>query len=108
MRDHVLLMTGVFDVLLQQIKIKQINHPQPAAPGFVFVTWANSTRGCPDLHPPGRVLGSQLNHAVVRENYVRAITDEEIPINVYTRIPQCGDFLEKRSRIKNHAIADYA
>src|SRR5258708_7479669 len=108
MRNHVFFMARVLDVFLQQIKIEQINHPQSTPARFVYITWANPARGRADLHPSRRILRSQFDHAVVRKDYMSAVADEKVPVNLHSGIPQRRNFLEKGDWIEHHTIADHA
>src|SRR6185437_9854442 len=107
-RDHVLFAAGVLDVGPQQLGIEQVSHAQAAPAHFVFVSRANATRGGANLHPPRRVLGGQLDHAVVGQNDVSAIADEQVAIHFHARLSKPGYFLEKGDGVEHHAIADYA
>ena len=57
---------------------------------------------------PGRILRAQFHHAVVRQNHLRAIRDEEIAIHLHAGIAQRCHFLQKCHRIQHHAVADDA
>src|SRR5437870_1737598 len=107
MRDHILFLACVFDVLLEQIEIEQINHAQSAASGLVFIARADSARSRANLDPARSVLGRELNHAVVRENHMRAVADKQIAVHFHTGIAQSRDFFKECNGIKYHAVADY-
>ena len=75
-RNHVFLAHRVFDMLLQQLQVKQIGDPQPAPPHLVLVCRTNPARCCPNLYATGRILRRQFDHAVIRQNHLGAIRDK--------------------------------
>src|SRR3954468_6736925 len=108
MRDHVLFAAGIFDMLLEEIEIEQINHTKASPSGFIFVARSNSARSCANLDPAGRILRRKLNHAVIGKNHMGALADKEIPINLHAGISESRNFFEERNRIENNAVPDDA
>src|SRR5581483_10233905 len=92
----------------EQVEIEQIDHAQSAATGFVFIGRTDAARGRADFHAAGGVFGSELDHAVIRQDHVRAIADEKIAVDLDSRLAQCRDFFKKRNRIEHYAVADHA
>ncbi len=74
--DSVLLVAGVLDVRAQQRGVQQIDNAQAAAVHLVFIRRADAPAGRADLRTAGRVLGSQLDHPVVRQNDLGAVRNE--------------------------------
>jgi hypothetical protein len=56
----------------------------------------------------GRVLRRQFDHAVIRQNDVRTIGDEEPSVKLNAEIAQLLDFVEKCERIEDYTIANDA
>src|SRR5438270_7766297 len=95
-------------MLPEQSEVKQIDHAQATPPGFVFVCWSDPAGSRPDLDPAGSILRGQLNHSMIGKNYVSAIADEQIAIDLHARISQTRDFFEKGDRVEHYAIPNYA
>src|SRR5579864_802436 len=106
-RNHILFATSVFDVLPEQIKVEQVDYAESPAASFVFIRRTNSTGSGSNLHPPRRVLRSQLDHAVIRKDHVSAIADKEITVNFHSGFAQRRNFFQERDRIEHNSIADY-
>jgi hypothetical protein len=79
-----------------------------AARHFVFICRADATAGGADLFPSRRALGRQLDHAVVRQNHLGAVGNEQIPVDAETQLAQPRNLFEEGDRIQNHAIANHA
>ena len=77
--DGVLLSAGCLDVGLEQRGMEQIDDAQAAAGHLVFVGRADAAAGGADLLAARRALGGQFDHAVVGQNDLGAIGDEELP-----------------------------
>ena len=83
-RDRVLLAAGVLDVGLEQLEVEQVGDAQAAAAHLVLVGGADAARGGADLHASGGVLRRQLDHAVVGQDDVGAVADEEVAVRSVT------------------------
>ena len=81
---------------------------KPAAAHLVFVGRTDAARGGADLHPAGRVLRRQFDHAMVGQDHVSAIGDEKISVDLHASLAQRAYFFQKRHGIENHAVADHA
>jgi hypothetical protein len=44
---------------------------------------------------------------MIGQNYVGAIADEQISVNLHSRSPQSGNFLKKSERVKHNSVADH-
>ena len=94
--------------VLSSSGVQQVDDAQAAAGHLVFVGRADAPAGGADLLAAGRALGGQLDHAVVGQNHLGAIGDEELPIDVDAELAQLGDFLEEGDGVEHHAVADDA
>src|SRR6185437_3490627 len=88
-------------------RIQQISHAQPATAHLVLICRPDTARGGADLHPSGSVLRTHLNHAVVRQDYVSAVGDKEVAVNLYAGLAQHAHFFEERQRVQHHAVANH-
>ena len=93
--DGVLLVAGVFDVGLEQVGVEQIDDAEAVAGHLVFVGGADAAAGGADLLAAGRAFGGELDHAVVFEDDLRAVGDEELAVDVDAEVAQLADFLEE-------------
>ena len=62
----------------------------------------------PIFLPSRRALRRQLDHAVVGQDHLRAVGDEETPIDVDAHLANAADLVEKVDGIEHHAVADDA
>src|SRR5438270_4887491 len=93
---------------LEQLEIEQIGHAQAAAAHLVFISWTDAPRRSADLYATGSILGCQFDHAMVGQDDMSAIADEQIVIDGYASGPQTRDFFQKRDRIEHNSIANHA
>src|SRR5207245_2061795 len=107
MRDHVFLANRIFDVLLQQFEVEQIGDAQAAPAHLVFVCGSDSARSGANLDASGSIFRGQFNHAVIRENHMRAVRDEEIAVDLHTSLAQGADFFEESERVEHHAVSNH-
>ena len=65
-------------------------------------------RGGADLLAAGGVLGGELDHAVVREDDLRAVGDEELLASTVDaeRRASLSDFLQEGEGVEHDAVAD--
>ena len=106
--DGVLLRAGGFDVGLEQVGAQQVDDAQAAARHLVFVGGADAAAGGADLLAAGRALSGQLDHAVVGQDDLGAVGDEELLVDCDAELAQLGHFAEEGDGIEHHAVADDA
>ncbi len=100
-------MRRVFDVLAQQRQVEQVGHAQAAAGYLVFIRWPDAARGGADLYAPGCGFRGQFDHAVVRQDHLRAVADEQLAVHFHARAAQRVHFLEEGEWINDDAVADH-
>src|SRR6185503_6803955 len=106
MRDHVLLATCVFNVLLKEVEVTQVYDPQTAAPRLVFIGGADASRCSSDLDPARSILRCQLNHAVIRQDHMSTVADEQVAVHLHAGVAQRRDFLQESHWIEHHSVTD--
>ena len=107
-RDGVLLVAGVFDVRAEQRGVEQVDDAQAAAVHLVLVGRADAAAGGADLGASGRVLGGELDHAVVGQDDLGAVGDEELPVDGQAGVLELLDFVQEGHRVEHDAVADDA
>ena len=108
MRDLVLFVARVQNVRTQERRVQHVDHAQAVAVHLVLIRRADAAPRRADLCPAGRRLCRQLDHAVVRQDDLRAIRQEQLPIDRQTHALQHGDLTQERRRVNHHAVADHA
>src|SRR6202034_2216122 len=76
--DCVLFCAGGFNVGFKQRRLEQVDNAQTAASHLVFVGRANATAGGANFVASGRAFGGQLDHAVIGQDDLGAIGDEQL------------------------------
>jgi hypothetical protein len=99
---------GVFDVGLEEVGVEQVDDAQAAARHLVFIGGADAAAGGADLLTAGRVFGGELDHAVVGQDDLGAVGDEELAIDRDAEVAELGNFFEERDGIEDDAVADDA
>ena len=110
-RDGVLLVAGVVDVRAQQRGVEQVDDAQAVAVDLVFVGGADAAAGGADLGAAGRGLGGELDHAVVGQDDLGAVGDEELRGGVVrgqAGVLELFDLVEEGRGIEHDAVADDA
>jgi len=108
MRDCVLLRAGRLNVRLEQGGMQQIHDAEAAAGHLVLVGRPDATAGGADLLAPRRAFRGQLDHAVVGQNDLRAVGDEEIAVDLDAQLANAADLAEERDGIEDNSVADDA
>ncbi len=93
---------------LQQRLVEQVLHAQAAAVHLVLVRGTDAARGGANLHPAGRVLRRQLDHAMIGKNDVGAVADEQVAVDLHAGGAERVDFLHEGERVEHHAVTDDA
>ena len=106
--DGILLRAGRLNVRFEQRRMQQIDYAKAAAGHLVFVSRPNAAAGGADLLAPWRALRSQLDHAVVGQDDLCAVGDEEIPVDFDAELANAADFAEECDGIEDNSIADDA
>ena len=88
--DGVLFCAGGLDVRLEQRGVEQVDDAQAAAGHLVFVGGADAAAGGADLLAAGRAFGGQLDHAVVGQDDLGAVGDEEAAVDSDAEVAQLG------------------
>ena len=112
-RDGVLLVAGVVDVGAKQAGVQQVGDAQAVAMDLVLVGGADAPAGGADGGAAGRGFGGQLDHAVVGQDHLGAVRDEQLAVRAAFQIGQAGFaqllyFVQERLWIEHDAVADYA
>ncbi len=106
--DGVLLVAGVLDVSAEQRGVEQVDDAQTGAVHLVLVGGADAAAGGSDLGAAGGVLGGELDHAVIGQDDLGAIGDEELVIDRETSFFEFFDLVEEGHGVENDAVADDA
>ncbi len=81
---------------------------KPAAAHFVFVGGTDAAGGGANLDSSRRVLGRQFNHAMVGQDHVGAVGNEEVAVDLHPGLAQGARLFQKGQGIEHHAVADHA
>ena len=80
LRDGVLFVAGIVDVGAEQVRVEEVDDTQAAAVHLVFVGGADAAAGGSDLGAARGVFGGELDHAVVGQDDLGAVGDEELAV----------------------------
>ena len=100
--------------VLEKRLIEEIGDAESAAGHFVFVGGPDAARCGSDFDASGSVLSAELNHAVIGQNDVGAVADEEIggcaavsgAGDLRPARAEAVDFLHEGEGIEHDAVAD--
>ena len=106
--DGVLLVAGVLDVRAQERGVEQVDDAEAAAVHLVFVGGADAAAGGADLRAAGGVLGGELDHAVVGQDDLGAVGDEELSVDREAGVLELLDLVEEGHGVEHDAVADDA
>ena len=111
--DGVLLVARIFDMSPEQVVVQQIDDAEAAAVHLVFIRRADAAAGGADLCAAGSVLGGELDHAVVGQDHLGAVGDEELAPWAAIKVGQAGVFqlpylVEEGHGIEHDAVPDHA
>ena len=93
--DGVLLVAGVVDVRAQQRGVEQVDDAQAVAVDLVFVGRADAAAGGADGLAAGSGFGGELDHAVVGQDDLGAVGDEELAVDCEAGVAELLDFAEE-------------
>ena len=106
--DGVLLVAGVLDVGAEQRGVEQVDDAQTAAVHLVLVGRADAAAGGSDLGAAGGVLGGELDHAVIGQDDLGAVGDEELAVDWQAGLLELLDLVEEGHGVEDDAVADDA
>ena len=98
----------VAHVLLEPLRIVEVADADAAARDLVLVRRADAARGRPDLAFAAPRLGQQVEVAVIRQDQMRLVADENTAGDVDAVLRQLVDLGKQRLRIDDDAVADDA
>ena len=87
---------------------KQVADADAAAANLVFVGRPDAARRGADLPLAAPRLRQDVELAVVRQDHVRLLADEQAAVDADAQARQLVHFLEQRLGIDHHAVADHA
>ena len=112
MRDGVLLVACVIDVSAQERGVEQIGDTKAVAVDLVLIRGADAAARGADGLAAGCGLGGELDHAVVREDDLRAVGDEELllfgTVGGKAGVLEFFDLVEEGCGVEHDAVADDA
>ena len=107
--DLIARMDVLADFVRQRVAIaEQIAHADAATADLVLVRRPDTTRCGADLPLAAPRFRQHIQLAVVREDDVRLLADQQPPVNGDAHPGQLVDLLEERLRIDHDAVADDA
>ena len=106
--DGVLLVAGVVDVSAEERGVEQVDDAEAVAVHLVFVGRADAAAGGADLRAAGGVLGGELDHAVVGQDDLGAVGDEELAVDGEAGVLELLDLVEEGHGVEHDAVADDA
>src|SRR5262249_6454644 len=89
-------------------RIRQIADPDATSRDFVLVSRPDAARGRPDLAFAASCFRKDVEVAVIRQDQMRFVADDEAAIDVDTVARQLVDLREQRMRIDHNAVANDA
>ena len=92
----------------QRLGIDEVADPNAPAADLVLVGRTNATRGRANLAFAAARLAQHVELAVVRQDQVRLVADQQPVADVDAELRQLLDLLEQRLGIDHHAVADHA
>jgi hypothetical protein len=104
---------AIVDVRAQQAGVQQVGHAQAVAMNLVFVCRANAAARGADGRAAGRGLRGKLDHAVIGQNDLGAVGDEELAIGasgeaLQTGLAQLPNLVQEGLRVEHDTVADDA
>ncbi len=92
----------------QGLRPQQVAHRDAAPAGLVLVGRADAAQRRPDLARATLVLGERLEAAVVRQDQVRPVGDEQVVADLDPRRQKLAELALHRDRVDHDAVADHA
>ena len=98
----------VADILLEPLRVVEIADPDAAPRDLVFVCRPDPARGRPDLALAAARFREQVEVAMVRQDQMGLVADQDSIADVDAVLRQLVDLGEQRLRIDDDAVADDA
>jgi hypothetical protein len=98
----------VADVLFERRRIGKIADADAAPGDLILVGRPDTARGRPDLALATARFRQQIEIAVIRQDEMRLVADQDAVGDVDPVARQLVDFFEQRLRVDDHAVADDA
>ncbi len=92
----------------EQLGLHQVGHAQTGARGLVAVGRTDAALGRADFRVALAQLALFIERAVIRQDEVRAVADQQIPADLDSDLAQAVDLADERDRIDDDAVADHA
>jgi hypothetical protein len=107
LEDSIVLKHLGLQLFRENNRLHQIGHPQTRARSFVSVGRADPAFGCSNPGPALAQFPLLVEEAVIRQNQMSAVADEQILADCDAQVPQAVDLGDKSDRIDNNTIADH-
>lgn len=104
--NGVLLLAGGEDVGFEELGVEEVNDAETAAGHFVFVSGSDTAAGGADFFAARCALSGELDHAVIGEDDLGTIGDEEVAIEFNSVGFDARGLSEEGDWIKHDAITD--
>ncbi len=92
---------------LEQAGVEQIDDAEAVAGHLAFIGGADAAAGGTDFSTAGGAFGGELDHAVVFEDDLGAISgDEDLLVDVDAEVAQLADFAQEGYGIEDDTVAD--
>src|SRR4029077_9830173 len=89
-------------------RLHQIGHAQAGASCFITIGRANPAFGGSNSGMASTQFPLLIEQAVVRQNQVSAVADQQIPANCNPQFAQAIDFAKQCNRVDNNAVSNHA
>ena len=106
LKDSIVLDYFGLQFLREHNRLHQVGYPQTRARGFVSIGRSYPTFRGSDPTPTQFAL--LVKHAVVRQNKVSAIANEQVLVDLNPHLAQTVDLGDQRHRIDNNAVSNHA
>ena len=93
---------------MNKFGLHQVGHAQTGARGFVAVGRADAALGRADFRLALAQLALFIERAVIGQDEVRAVADQQVLSDPDAELAQAIDFADERDRVDDDAVADDA
>ena len=108
LEDAVVLPDLGLQLFREELGLHQVGHAQTGARGLVAVGRADAALGRADFRVALPHLALFIERAVIRQDEVRAVADQQVPADLDPDLAQTVDLADERDRIDDDAVADHA
>src|SRR5689334_18022406 len=105
-KDSIVLQNFCLQLLREHDRLHEVRHSQASACCLVSVGGANSSFG--SANPSPTQLSLLVEHAVIRQDKMGAIADEQVFMNAHSQLAQAFHFSHKREWIDDYTVSDHA